>query len=281
MAIIKVDFFSTSLLRTVTINAIVPVDKMTFPGAPVRVKKPFKTLYLLHGIFGNYTDWVNGTRIQAWAQDKNLVVIMPSGENKFYVDNPKTGEMFSQFIGKELVQITRDLFPLSNKREDTFIGGLSMGGYGALINGLRFNETFSHIAALSSGLVLDKVMNSTYEDGMMPTDNRGYYEGVFGDLDQLIGSEKDYNALIKKLVKEKKDIPNIYLACGTEDFLISQNRDFHRLLKDNKVKVTYVEGPGTHNWEFWDTYIYKVLEWLPLEKEIESVHSGNVTKKTV
>ena len=76
MALIKVDFISKSLMRTVTINAIVPVDKLSLPGMPVREKKPFKTLYLLHGIFGNYTDWVTGTRIQRWAEENNLVVIM-------------------------------------------------------------------------------------------------------------------------------------------------------------------------------------------------------------
>ena len=278
MALIKVDFISESLVRTVTINAIVPVDKLSMPGMPVREKKPFKTLYLLHGIFGNYTDWVTGTRIQAWAQERNLVVIMPSGENKFYVDNPLSGDMFSQFIGKELVQVTRDLFPLSDKREDTFIAGLSMGGYGALINGLRFHETFSHIGALSSGLILDRVLNST-NDEIMPTNRRCYYESIFGDLDQLIGSEKDYKALITKLKKEKADVPKIYMACGTEDFLINENRDYHEFLVDNQIDVTYVEGPGAHTWEFWDTYIYKVLEWLPLENSSEGVHSGNVGKK--
>ena len=69
--------------------------------------KKFKTLYLLHGIFGNYTDWVCGTRIQRWAQDHDLAVIMPSGENKFYVDNENLHEYYSQFIGEELVSITR------------------------------------------------------------------------------------------------------------------------------------------------------------------------------
>lgn len=278
MALVQVDFISKSLMRTVTINAIVPVDKLSMPGTPVREKKPFKTLYLLHGIFGNYTDWVTGTRIQAWAQERNLVIIMPSGENKFYVDNPLSGEMFSQFIGEELVQVTRDLFPLSTKREDTYIAGLSMGGYGAIINGLRFHETFSHICALSAAFILDRVLTSTNDDPS-PTNRRSYYESIFGDLDKLIGSEKDYKALITQLKKENVDIPKIYMACGTEDFLIEQNRDYHDFLVKNNVDVTYVEGPGAHTWTFWDTYIYKILEWLPLENSSEGIHSGNVNKK--
>lgn len=123
MALIQADFFSPSLMRTVTINVILPTDKMVFPGMPVPEKKPLKTLYLLHGIFGNYTDWVTGTRLQAWAQDKGLCVVMPSGENRFYVDNPESENYYGKFIGEDLVNFTRDTFRLSDKREDTFIGG--------------------------------------------------------------------------------------------------------------------------------------------------------------
>lgn len=275
MALIKVDFISKSLMRTVTINAIVPVDKLSLPGMPVREKKPFKTLYLLHGIFGNYTDWVTGTRIQRWAEENNLVVIMPSGENHFYVDNEKAHQMYGEFIGQELVQVTRDLFPLSTKREDTYIAGLSMGGYGAIRNGLKYSETFSHIAGLSSGFIQDTVKSSTY-DNPMPTGNRGYYEYVFGDLDQLEGSDKDVKALVETLIKEGKEVPKIYLACGTEDFLYDANIDYKNFLEEHHIDVTYEEGPGAHTWDFWDTYIYKVLEWLPLEKPSKGINSGNV-----
>ena len=275
MALIKADFFSTSLMRTVTINAVVPVDKMVMPGQEVREKKPFKTLYLLHGIFGNYTDWVTGTNIHAWAQEKNLVVIMPSGDNKFYVDSDATGERYGEFIGKELVQVTRDLFHLSDKREDTYIAGLSMGGYGAIINGLKYNEVFGCIAGLSSGFILDTILTST-NDGPLPTMKRSYFEVLFGNLDQLIGSDKDYKALLLSLKEKQAVIPMIYLACGTEDFLIAQNRDYRDFLTEQDVQVTYEEGSGGHEWNFWNTYIKKVLDWLPLETGAEGIHSGNV-----
>ena len=117
MALIKVDFLSKYLMRTVSFQAIIPVDNFDETTYNQEVK-PFKTLYLLHGIFGNDTDWVSGTRIQAWANDYNLAVIMPAGENKFYLDNNYSGESWSKFIGEELVTFTRKLFPLSNKIED-------------------------------------------------------------------------------------------------------------------------------------------------------------------
>ncbi len=275
MALIQVNYFSQCLMRTVTVNAVIPVDKITFPGMPVREKKPFKTLYLLHGIFGNYTDWADGTRISRWAQDHNLAVIMPSGDNHFYVDCEATGEMYGEFIGKELVDVTRDLFPLSRKRSDTFIAGLSMGGYGAVRNGLKYWETFSHIGALSAGFILDGVIHSS-QDSPMPTGRRSFYSHVFGNLDTLTGSDKDYKALIAELKKSGADIPKIYMACGTEDFLLEVNRDYHNYLKAQAVDVTYEEGPGSHEWDFWDTYIHKFLLWLPLEEASSGIGSGNV-----
>ena len=152
----EVNFFSKALMRPVTMNVILPVDKVFFGEETEEENKPFKTLYLLHGVMGNYTDWVTGTCIKRWAEEKNLAVVMPSGANMFYMDHPNANENYSEFIGKELVKITRRMFPLSHKKEDTFIAGLSMGGYGAIRNGLKYHDTFGYIAGLSSAMILEK-----------------------------------------------------------------------------------------------------------------------------
>lgn len=275
MALAQVNFFSKSLMRTVTIHVILPVDKYDFNGESTAKKNGFKTLYLLHGMLGNYTDWVSGTRIQAWAQEKNLAVVMPSGDNHFYVDKADTRELYGEFVGEELVDITRRMFPLSSKREDTFIGGLSMGGYGAIRNGLKYGDTFGYIAALSSGLMINQMLHSTNDDPEFFR-RRRYYEGIFGDIDKIVGSDMDYKHLITFRKMNQKPIPKIYLACGTEDFLIEENRDYKEFLHAENIEFTYVEGPGEHNWEFWDTYIKKVLDWLPLANAGQGVNSGNV-----
>ncbi len=274
MAIIEVNFISKCLMRTVTFNAIIPVDKFG-PQAEDAEQKPLKTLYLLHGIFGNYTDWVNGTRIQAWAEANDLAVIMPSGENRFYLDDEKSGELYGEFIGKELVEFTRKLFPLSDKREDTFIAGLSMGGYGAIRNGLKYAENFSCVIGLSAALVHDTWKDA---DNSAPifTFRRNYYEAVFGEYDKVKGSDKDPKALLLKLKEEGRPVPKMYLCCGTEDGLVTANRDFRDFLNENGVDLTYVEGPGKHDWVFWDTYIKKVLDWLPLNRTGAGINSGNV-----
>lgn len=279
MALLQVNLISKSLMRAVPIQVILPVDKLVFPGMPVREDKPFKTLYLLHGIIGNYMDWVSGTRIQRWAEENNLAVVMPSGDNAFYVDQPASNNFYGEFIGKELVEITRKMFPLSCKREDTFIAGLSMGGFGAIRNGLKYHETFGYIAGLSSALILEQMLNMTYDAPFIQ--NRAYAESCFGNLNEAIAGDKNPEVLVK-IIREKMlqdqdlNFPKMYLACGTEDFLIDNNRNFRDFLIANDVDLTYVEGPGTHDWEFWDTYIKKVLDWLPLEETLAGVNSGNV-----
>ena len=267
MAITQVSFFSQSLSRQVTFKAIIPVGKFRMPGMPLPIKRPLKTLYLLHGIFGNHEDWLTGTRIASWAESRDLAVIMPSAENSFYLDNEKSGAMYGEFFGKELVEFTRDLFPLSKRREDTFIGGLSMGGYGAMRTGLKYHETFGAIAALSGALLVDRAVMSTNDTPSITgrIGLRSFYESVFGDLDKLKGSDKDPKALITSLKKNNAPIPKIYIACGTEDFLIEANRDYHKFLDETGVEHDYVEGPGAHTWDYWDEYILKVLDWLPLK----------------
>jgi putative tributyrin esterase len=275
MALIQVNFMSKTLMRTVPMNVILPVDKMTFPGMPVREDKPYKTLYLLHGVFGNYTDWLSGTNIQRWAEEKDLVVVMPSGDNMFYVDNPGVNNYYGEFIGKELVEVTRKMFPLSHNREDTYIAGLSMGGYGAIRNGLKYHDTFGCIAGLSSALIIDDIEKRT-NDVPFFIESRSYAEGCFGDLTKVADSDMNPKWLVKKLMEEKANMPQIYMACGDKDFLLGANENFKDYLEGLGINITFEVGPGAHEWDFWNQYIKKVLDWLPLENNDAGISSGNI-----
>ena len=275
MALIQCNFFSSSLMRTVTINVILPTDKKVFPGQPKPEEKSFKTLYLMHGILGNYTDWVSSTRLQTWAQDKNIAIIMPSGDNSFYVDKPVPGERYGTFIRKELVEFTRKSFPLSHKREDTFIGGLSMGGYGAIINGLMAPETFSVVCALSAATIAGRV-----EHLIENSDNifysKEFFERVFGDSQKFIGSDHDYVTVAKKLAESNNQKPKIFMACGYDDNLFESNQLFKDQLQSLNFEVTWIEDQGKHDWDFWNKYIEKFINWLPLDEAVPGVSSGNV-----
>lgn len=275
MAFIQMSILSKSLMRTVPVNVILPADKMVFPGMPEPPEKPFKTLYLLHGVFGSYIDWVNGTRIQRYAEEHDLAVVMPSGDNAFYVDQPGANNYYGEFVGKELVELTRKMFPLSRKREDTFIGGLSMGGYGAMRNGLKYWENFGCIVALSGALLVEDVAKRTNDDPFF-LNRRDYAEACFGDLSKILDSDKNPKYLVRQLKKEGRPIPRIYMACGDADSLLPANQDMAAFLKEQGADVTFEVGPGAHEWDFWDTYIRKAIEWLPTDKVSQGMNSGNV-----
>ncbi len=254
MAIIDVNYYSNALMRNVTYKAIVPTEEL-------EVGKPLKTLYLLHGIMGDYTNWIVKTRVAQLATKYKIAVIMPSGENSFYVDQEAACNNYGEYVGRELVEETRKLFPLSTNREHTYIAGLSMGGYGALRNGLKYNHTFGAIAGLSSALIMEQILAST-EEAKWVFGKRSYYEATFGDLSKLKGSDKDLEALIINIKKENCSMPRIYLACGTEDHLINNNRQYRDFLISQDVKHIYFETSGIHDWKFWDEYIEKVMRWL-------------------
>lgn len=257
MAFFQVNFFSKAIRRNVSFNALVPLDAGSEEELP---KTPLKSLYLLNGFFGDYMDWICNTRIRQLSSQYGIAVFMPSGENSFYLDDAEKSELHSEYVGAELVEFTRKVFPLSDKREDTFIGGLSMGGYGAMRTGLKYHFNFGRIIALSSALIIRDVAQipPDYKD---PMADYAYCRRVFGELDKIIGSDKDPEALAANLKKEGKEVPSIYMACGTEDFLIAQNRAYHDFLNSLGIEHAYVEGPGVHDWKFWDEYIEKALIW--------------------
>ena len=273
MALLQVNFMSGCLMRTTTMNVILPADKMDFSGRPLYPDKPFPTLYLLHGMLGNYTDWVSGTLIQRWAEEKGLAVVMPCGDNKHYVDMPAVGDFYGEFIGRELVELTRRMFPLSHRREDTFIGGLSMGGYGALRNGLKYYETFSGIAALSTSPIIDSLPSADNGAGFL-SQRRSYLEAVLGDLDKAQQGDRNPHVLLRQIPKEQ--LPRIYLACGTEDSLLPTTRKLRDTITEVGADLTYEEAPGAHEWDFWNSQIKKVVDWLPLEEQQAGAGSGNV-----
>lgn len=271
MALFTVNFVSKCLNQSVTMNVILPVDKDEAKEHPDR---KYKTLYLLHGLFGNYTDWITGTNIERWANDRNLCVVMPSGANSFYFDFDQLPNMnFGTFIGEELVDITRRMFPLSHKKEDTFIAGLSMGGFGALRCGLEFYNTFGYIAGLSSALHAFEYDENDPRRAQII----GEFD-VFGKYSEAVNSRKNPRVCAKLALDNlpKEALPKIFMCCGTEDGLFHSSTTFRDFLTENGFDVTWEEGPGVHNWDFWNEYIQHVLNWLPLSTGHEGLSSGNV-----
>ena len=246
-----------SLQRRTSISVILPADNIHFlKDSEEIVPKPYRTLYLLHGLYGSDDIFLANTSIQKFAEDHGIAVVIPCGENSFYVDNVNAHAYYGEYVGRELLDITRNIFPLSDKREDTFIAGFSMGGYGAVRNGLKYSENFSKIGMISAALITDDIVDYTSDDNVLRS--RQFYESVFGNLDELEGSDMDP----KHLIETTDDIPDIFMACGADDFLIEKNEDFYEFLKSRNVNADFIKAEGEHTWEFCDRYVKEFISRL-------------------
>lgn len=215
-----------------------------------------KTLYLLHGMSDDEGTWMRRTSIERYAEEHGLAVVMPDGGLGWYTDMYR-GLAWFKFISGELPALCRRFFPiLSDKREDTYIGGNSMGGYGALKCALRAPRTFSKVISLSGALdAADTAINNT-----VPATRR-YWEDVFGPAEDVSGSENDLFAAATALTDPALR-PRIYMWCGTEDFLYAQNIRMRDHLRALGYDLTYEESPGDHQWQHWDKKIADALNWL-------------------
>lgn len=262
MATGRFEFHSASLERFVDFRIILPND---IPEEWTKMNPHFqrgmKTLLLLHGYSGCNSDWLLNSQLGNLANKYNLAIICPAGENSFYLDGPQTGRKFCTYVGQELMDYARKTFGLSEKREDTLVGGLSMGGFGALHTGLRFPETFSGIFALSSALIMHEVsqMKPGSHNGVA---NYEYYRLVFGEPEELLQSENNPEELVRRIQAAGKEMPKLFMACGTEDFLLKENRQFHEFLEKQAVQVEYRESKGVHDFVFWNEYLEPAVEWL-------------------
>ncbi|MBP5166134.1 MAG: acetylesterase [Oscillospiraceae bacterium] len=274
MAVFQFSFFSSSLHRNTDVTAVIPAGGPVFqmPGQQPPPAGPLRLLVLLHGYGGHHSDWVGGSSIDQLASMHRMAIICPSCENSFYIDDTKRDALYEQFICRELPKFAREVFHISDKVEDTFIGGLSMGGYGAIRNGLKNPDVFGGILAFSSALITDGISHMPDEPQPAPQGPGGggggmgmspsYFIHTFGKPSQIIGSDVDPKALAKKLIDAGAAMPKLYMACGAEDFLIDPNRDLHKYFEEIGYKHFYVEGPGTHSWEYWNKHIADSLNWI-------------------
>jgi S-formylglutathione hydrolase FrmB len=256
MALVQVTTFAPSMKRNMGFTALLPEGKE--PGflrtAPV--------LFLLHGWAGNQFDWLLGSEVARHAQDRGIVVVMPSGENRFYLDDPEMEEYTSRWIVDELPGAVSEFFGIPRVRDRWYLGGYSMGGYGALRNGLAFPDRFGGLIGLSSALITRGIA------GMKPGESTPfagypYYRRVFGDLEALAGSDRDPEALVARLAGQGGRIPRIYLSCGTEDFLLDDNRSLHRCLEAHGMAHEYHELAGAaHDFAFWNAQLAPALDWM-------------------
>lgn len=259
MATFDITLFLNSLRRRGSFKMVIPNDIRTdVPAAddPYRAR-PMKTLFLLHGYTGMAENWVP----EELAAKYNFAIVMPSGENGFYLNGLSTGHDFEDLVAVELVEYVRRTFGLAKTPEDTCIMGLSMGGFGALHTALAHPETFGKVAALSSALIVHEIahMKPGGDNGVA---NYAYYHECFGDLETVEERDANPEVLVKKAKAAGGKLPEIFMCCGTEDFLIEPNRAMHAFLESQGVAHEYHEGPGVHDMVFWSAWVPAAVEWM-------------------
>ena len=263
MALIHVGFFSQALGMCASCDVILPQKSSRLIGMDTKdTGDKHKVLWLLHGASDNHTIWQRRTSIERYAAPLGLAVVMPNAHLSSYADM-EHGRKYFTYIAEELPKIMRDFFPLSEKREDNYIAGLSMGGAGCLKIGLAKPENYSAIGCLSAGA-------NNGNRRKPANDNPAWAKRmkmIYGDRD-LDGTEEDVLGNAKKIIEEGKPAPRIYHACGVDDFLLQNahdTRDFFQSFEGNPFDYVYDEGPGAHTWEFWDDHIQTFLKYLGLE----------------
>ena len=264
MAVYEMNIYSQKLYRMVSAIGILPTDGQLFYADRKKecYERPMKTAYLLSGFSKDEKAWLYGSRLMRYCYKYNIAAFLPAGENSFYIDAERRGALYEQYVAQELVKYTRETFRnISDRREDTIVGGISMGGYGALYLGLRHPETFGSILSLSPG-----ILTYDYPDHAEKLENMGfpmeYLSDVFGNVGDIDKKGLDLESLYQKKKSSGTEMPHIYLACGSEDFVLDYSRKFSEFLKREKANFRYNETPGGHEWDFWEKHTEKGFEWI-------------------
>lgn len=261
MALLHVNFFSGVLGMCMQMDVILPEKTRGQIGMEGEKKDgKIPVLYLLHGMSDDHTIWQRRTSIERYVSEMGIAVVMPAVHLSWYTDTA-FGYKYWAFISGELPEICRNFFHnLSDKREENFAAGLSMGGYGALKLGLAASDTFGAVASLSGGLDIQDICFNIRKDV-----DKSFWSSIFGDLDKVEGGDKDLFFLAEELQASGKPLPKVYMWCGTEDFLYHENVKMKAHLMKLGYDLTYEESPGNHQWKYWDEKIQTVLKWISLQ----------------
>ncbi|MCI8632071.1 MAG: acetylesterase [Lachnospiraceae bacterium] len=254
MAILKMELYAKTMRRTVTAAAVLPAESL-------KRGQRCACLYLLHGVQGSYINWLTATNLFRLlgqynaAHEKKLAIVLPSGGNGFYHPAAGRKEDYERFVGEELIELTRAMLPLSSSREDTWIAGLSMGGYGALRTGLLYPEVFGFAGGLSSALLTQDMEGHCREDGAF-FERPEFLQEIFGDLQAAADSVHD----VRTLSHLAERLPKLYLACGKQDGLLDLTRGLHEDWQRSGIEHVYEEHDGGHDWAFWEWGLQRILK---------------------
>lgn len=265
MSLAQFNFESEYLQGNTTVSVILPDrPRGVTPEEFYRGGQKFKVLWLLHGTFGDHSDWIRKSNIELYACERDLIVVMPSALNTNYAnwEHFSIGYNMYDFLLKELMPLVYGWFPASDKREDNFIAGLSMGGRGTCVYAMNHPEKFAAAAILSA---------CPRETRWLKDNDPRLWERTVGCIENRGGFEA-YEAsyentwrVLDEAVAAGTPLPRLYFACGKDDHLFPAYEHFKRHAQEIGLEATFEEIDGyKHEWRFWDLTIQKALDFFGL-----------------
>lgn len=248
MALLQLNYLSKTIGAHHSLNVILPEDESFFDTN--REAKPLKSMLVLHGLSSDANSYIRYTSIERYANDHQLAIIMPNADHSFYT-NMIYGHSYYDYI-LEVHDYVHQILPLSKKREDNFIAGHSMGGYGTSKYALTQCQRFSKAAMLSAAFNVSLLREYEYYD-FCP-------EAIVGENEDIKGTPFDPYYLVDKAVTNNEDLPELLIMCGTEDALYQDNLDFIRYLNEKGVNYHFEKSSGDHDYAYWDKAIKQVIE---------------------
>lgn len=220
----------------------------------------YPVIYLLHGLTGHFDNWSDKTKLKEYAGKYKYIIVMPEGNDGWYSDSETVpNDKYESYIIQELIPEIDSKFQTGSQRESRIIAGLSMGGYGSLKFGLKYPDKFILVGSFSGAFMAPSLTAKTLGTGWKAlTDS---ILSVYGDENSQTRKDNDIFKILREMPQEKiKELPFIYLDCGTEDGLIQTNREFTDILFQKKIPHEFRQLPGKHDWKFWDSQIFEFLE---------------------
>lgn len=258
MALIQCSCFSQTLKYETGINIILP--------DPLSREEKYSVLYLLHGLSDDHTKWLRYTSIERYATQHRIAVVMPSVLRGYYTDMHR-GYKYFTYVSEELPRLIKSMFPITDNPNETYVAGLSMGGYGAFKLALTYPDRYAFAGSFSGSVDMVYSLNELLVAEDSQKDDELIYEfsNIFSSIDILKGSNNDVMYLAEQTAMQKK-VPKLYMWCGTEDFLYQSNLNFKRHAENLKLPLTYEEGPGDHTWKYWDECIQSFFDFIKKNK---------------
>ena len=261
MALIQVRLRSDVLGMRTEVQVVLPIDTKGFTGWSRKPK--YQVVYMLHGGAADSTTWLRETSVERYARERNVALVFPDAGGHSYYTDCAFGRDYWTYISEELPAMMDAMFPLSERREDRFAAGYSMGGYGAFKSALLHPERFAAAAALSGAFDLERLS----ANGLSSVPDKAR-KAIWGDPQRIDPNVSDLFTMLLNMKRAGNSIPLLYTACGMEDPLTySCHTHMISFCEENGIPLEARTSHGKHNFDFWDAATEDMLDWLPLKRE--------------